>query len=268
MIISILDFFLLCHMQVQIRESIVTPYCQDLFLHWMMAEKDDWIPQTDIPVAFSAVQNSENERPSSKHNPGIQPKPVEENDKSGQSLPSRKGQNKPQISESPSPSIGHGSAASLPTQAPSSPYGPLVTQMSPPTTPSQGNLQASGTNRNQSRFAANSEQSSLEHSFPSTRPSGASVHSSAPPSIREDNESDLTTPLLDDDDYNRDKLLDSSSEFDVGVSDTATPRPFDRDHLQHSDGSASQSESQNPSHQVLLTYPLMSKLAHIAERGP
>jgi len=236
-------------MQVQIRESIVTPYSQDLFLHWMMAEKDDWIPQSDIPVAFSALQNSENERSGSKPNPDVQPKPVEENGRSGQSLTSRNGQSKPQISESPSQSIGHGSPVSLPSQTQSSPY-VSVTHMPPPTAPpSQSSLPDSGTDRNQSRFAANSEQSSFEHSFPS-RPS-------APPSIREDQESDLTTPLLDDDDYSRTttKPLDSSSEFDARASDTATARPLDTDLLLLSQGSASQNDSQNPSSQVFPIYP-------------
>lgn len=49
--------------------------------------------------------------------------------------------------------------------------------------------------------------------------------------IWEDNEFDLIMFLLDDDDYNRDKLLDLSSEFDVGVFDIVIFRFFDRDYL-------------------------------------
>ena len=243
-------------MQVQIRESIVSPLCQDVSIQWMMAEKDDWIPQSVVPVAFSAVPNPENERQSSKHNLGVQPKPVEENDNSVQPLLSHNGEDKPQtlqISESPS-SIGHGSTSAIPSQSQSYPYGPSILQMQLPTIPHSQSThrEVSGTSKSQPRSSGSSEHSSSEHSFPS-RPSGASLHLSAPASIREEDESDLTEPLLDNDDLRKEKLLGLRSESDAGASDRHSGRPLDTDLLQQSEGLGLESESQNPSNQVLMT---------------
>lgn len=219
---------------MQIRESIVTPYCQDLFLHWMMAEKDDWIPTTDIPVSFSAVQGSE-----PKPNSEAQPKPGEENDKSDQSKAQIQ-----QSTDSPAQSIGHGSPAQSigygsPAPSPvqstrSSSQGPPAAAAAPP--PSQPQSGGPQVSRNQSRFAPTFEQ---EHSVPS--------RASAPPSLREGNESDLTMPLLEDENYSRDSSIDLDS-------DRATARPIDLSQL--SDGSASLSESELPSHQVRIASSL------------
>jgi hypothetical protein len=38
------------------------PNCEDLFTAWMMAEKDDWVPQSVVPVAFTSAQVSESEK--------------------------------------------------------------------------------------------------------------------------------------------------------------------------------------------------------------
>lgn len=84
---GLLGSYIANQIKVQIREQVVMPYCQDLFLHWMMATQDDWLPQSAIPVAFAAVEVSENERQISKQNIGVQPKPIEENNKNGQPTP-------------------------------------------------------------------------------------------------------------------------------------------------------------------------------------
>lgn len=242
-------------MQVQVRESIVLPLWRDLSLKWMMAEEDDWIPQSAVPVAFSAVPNPQKGRQSSKHNLDVQAKPVKENDKSVQSLVSRNGQDKPQTlqnSENPSHNLGHGSASPIPPQTQSSPGGSSITQTLPPTVPHSQSTskEACGTSISQSRFSANSEQSS-------SRPSGASLRSSAAPaSIREENESDFTEPLLENDDSKKEKLLGSSSEFDAGASERAAGRTFDTDLLQQSESLGVERESQNQFNQVLMTYPL------------
>jgi hypothetical protein len=245
---------------VQIRESLVLPLWQDLSLHWMMAEKDDWIEQSAVPVAFSAIPNPENERQSSKRNPDAQPKePVEEHDKSVQSLTSRNiGQDKPHTlenSESLSHSLGHGSTPlTQPQTQPQVPHGPSNAQMQLTAVPHSQSAprEAWGTGISQSRGSdASAEQARPEHSF-SSRLLGASPHAPAPASIREENESDLAEPLLDGDDSKKEKPLGLSSESDadrVPASDrAAASRPSDTDPLQPPPESSSSEtwESQNP----------------------
>ncbi|KAG0601458.1 hypothetical protein M758_11G112800 [Ceratodon purpureus] len=244
-----LGSFIANQIKVQIRESIVMPYCQDIFLHWMMAEQDDWLPESAFPVAFSA-DPSENQ--SSKHILDVQSKFAEENDKNGQPLlPSTNsnGHNESQaspVSEASTHSSNLGSADSgLPHPGP--PYGLPIMLMNPPTHPSsQGNLQSSTSSRNQSQKPAISEQPSSQPSIPS-RPPGAIVPSSAPSSIRGDKESDLTKPLLDNNDFS--KLLGSSSEFDAGLPDKVIDAVYN-DLLLQSEGSASENESHHASHQI------------------
>ncbi|XP_073396494.1 uncharacterized protein [Physcomitrium patens] len=76
--------FIANQIKVQIREKIVMPHYQELFLNWMMGDKDDWLPRSAFPVAFSAVQHSDNERQNSKNDNDMQSSPVEEKNKSGQ----------------------------------------------------------------------------------------------------------------------------------------------------------------------------------------
>lgn len=253
-ICSILEFYLylfifiliLCYMQTQIREHIVMPYRQDVRLHWMMADQVDWLPHSAIPVAFSAAKHSENERQSSKFKLDEQSKLVEDNDGIGQSSTSSSlsvhsdGQNKlhvGQVSEaSSSPHVGPVDGS------------PIAQAQPPSDLRSLGNLQASGTSRNQLQNSSISIQFSSEHSLPS-RPPGSSVHSSATSSMRVDNESDLTRPLLDRDDQNKGKISASSNGFDAGASERAVGAVY-IDVAPQSEDSASDSESQHPPNQV------------------
>lgn len=237
--------FITNQIKTQIREHIVMPYRQDVRLHWMMADQVDWLPHSAIPVAFSAAKHSENERQSSKFKLDEQSKLVEDNDGIGQSSTSSSlsvhsdGQNKLQVGQV--------------SEASSSPHvGPVdgspIAQAQPPSDlRSLGNLQASGTSRNQLQNSSISIQFSSEHSLPS-RPPGSSVHSSATSSMRVDNESDLTRPLLDRDDQNKGKISASSNGFDAGASERAVGAVY-IDVAPQSEDSASDSESQHPPNQ-------------------
>lgn len=239
-------------MQVQIREQIVMPYCQDIFFRWMMGQQDDWVPASTVPVAFSAVSS---ESQSSKQNLDVQSKVVEENDKSDQPPPPNvlsNEHNEPQgglASEASIHSINLGSTTSeLPRSG--SLYGPPITLSNPPTNPnSQSTPQPSTSIANQSRRSATSEQLSSQPAAPLRSP-GATLPASASSSIRRDKESDLTKPLLDSNDYG--KPLGSSSEFDAGVPDKVIDAVYN-DLLPQSEGSASESESQHMSNQVIHT---------------
>ncbi|KAG0570751.1 hypothetical protein KC19_6G184800 [Ceratodon purpureus] len=249
-----LGTFIANQIKVQVRESIVLPLWQDLSLHWMMAEEDDWLPESAVPIAFSAIPKPEHELQNSKHNLDVQAKPTKENDKSVQSLVPRNGQNKPETlenSEIPPHNLDHGPTSPTPPQIHSSSDGAPITQMQPSTVPHSQSTprEASGASMSQSRFSAKSSQSSSEHSFAS-RPSEASLRSSAPASIREENESDLTEPLVDFDVSKKEKLLGSSREFDSGASERAAGRPLDTDLLLHSESLGLERESQNPPNQV------------------
>lgn len=75
------------YLQVQLRETLVMPNCEDLFTAWMMAEKDDWLPQSVVPVAFTSAQVSESEKQNLRSsNIGSQAKPNSDQHQSVQQL--------------------------------------------------------------------------------------------------------------------------------------------------------------------------------------
>jgi hypothetical protein len=75
------------YLQVQLRETLVMPNCEDLFTAWMMAEKDDWLPQSVVPVAFTSAQVSESEKQNLRSsNIGSQAKPNSDQQQSVQQL--------------------------------------------------------------------------------------------------------------------------------------------------------------------------------------
>jgi hypothetical protein len=45
--------------KVQIRDSVVMPFCEDIFLNWMMADKENWLPTSTFPFPFFDSQASE-----------------------------------------------------------------------------------------------------------------------------------------------------------------------------------------------------------------
>ncbi|CAK9267768.1 unnamed protein product [Sphagnum jensenii] len=82
-----LGTFIVQHLKVQLREILVMPNCEDLFTAWMMAEKDDWLPQSVVPVAFTSAQVSESEKQNLRSsNIGSQAKPNSDQHQSVQQL--------------------------------------------------------------------------------------------------------------------------------------------------------------------------------------
>ena len=47
---------------MQIRETLVLPYCEDLLLDWMVADKNNWLPTSAFPLPFFDSQLTKAER--------------------------------------------------------------------------------------------------------------------------------------------------------------------------------------------------------------
>lgn len=45
--------------KVQIRDSVVMPFCEDIFLNWMLADKENWLPTSKFPFSFFDSQSAE-----------------------------------------------------------------------------------------------------------------------------------------------------------------------------------------------------------------
>ncbi|CAK9231729.1 unnamed protein product [Sphagnum troendelagicum] len=45
--------WILAFLKKILQDAMVFPHCENLYMKWMMAEPDDWLPQSTIPVAFS-----------------------------------------------------------------------------------------------------------------------------------------------------------------------------------------------------------------------
>jgi hypothetical protein len=79
---------------------VVLPYCEDFFLDWMVADKDNWLPTSAFPLPFFDSQMSQAERKHFKRNAETQSSSSDENGGHGrQSNPrsqsTHNGQNKP-----------------------------------------------------------------------------------------------------------------------------------------------------------------------------
>ncbi|XP_024379254.1 uncharacterized protein [Physcomitrium patens] len=52
--------------KARIRESVVMPFCESFHLDWMVADKDNWLPQSQFPLSFFVAKSWEAERQASK----------------------------------------------------------------------------------------------------------------------------------------------------------------------------------------------------------
>ncbi|XP_024375383.1 uncharacterized protein [Physcomitrium patens] len=75
--------------KVQIRNSVVMPYCESFLLDWMVADKDNWRPQDEFPFPFFVSQASEVERKTSKQNFESTRSPSRDETWSGSSKPQK-----------------------------------------------------------------------------------------------------------------------------------------------------------------------------------
>lgn len=51
--------FIASRIEAAIRENLVLPNCGDIYIPWMQAEKDDWVPNTVAPVPWLHQESSE-----------------------------------------------------------------------------------------------------------------------------------------------------------------------------------------------------------------
>jgi len=56
---STIAAFIASRIEVAIRENLVLPNCGDIYIPWMQAEKDDWVPNTVAPVPWIRQESSE-----------------------------------------------------------------------------------------------------------------------------------------------------------------------------------------------------------------
>lgn len=216
------------------------PFCQDYFTHWMMAEKDDWLPESTIPVPFSTAQAAENDRQNSKSD-DMQSKPSDRDSKTNQT-PALQTQKTLHGPAKLPPHIPH-TQSNLQVPAKSQTGGP-------PHYHSQSSIHGPDTQNTQPRRSSTSHLQS-EASFPMRPPGAAAVSSGGPSSVREETDSDLRRPLLDNEEYGKAEALGSGRESEAGLSDRVTEAAV-IDFLQQSEGSASESDMQFLANQVLF----------------
>lgn len=235
---------------------MVLPYCEDFFLDWMLADKDNWVPTSAFPLPFFDSQLSEAERKLFKRNAEIQSNSSDENGRHGhESDPhsqASQGPSKVQKhshfghvnsyeSRSPTQESDHdllqprrscselifSNSSSKPPRSTSSDY--LNVQPSvpkPPRTFSRAHLSA--------RFS---------DPVPST---GSTAHALTSPLIRKE-----SLPLLDYDEFHEEEVWGSAGDSESGISSMAIDSRS-KDYSSHSEGSASESDVQFLATQVFM----------------
>lgn len=242
---------------MQIRESLVMPYCEDLFVHWMLGERDDWLPQSAVPLPFHSLQTEQQLSKQSNHKNGD-----ESSSKNGHlalthsqstlnghkstNLNPQKSLPGPMKPQGPPSSTTIGPAKSQTGLPPlqQNPY-PEMPKSQPHVSHSQSSVQISNSTIQPQRSA-----SSFPLNLEVSQPSGGITGST--PSIREDTESDLRRPLLDGDEYSKEKTVGSSRESDAGASNRGVDGQL-IDFQHQSEGSASENDQNYTSSQVCFS---------------
>lgn len=235
------------------------PYCEDLFVHWMLGERDDWLPQSAVPLPFHSLQT---EQQNSKQN----------NHKNGDESSSKNGH--PALTHSQSTLNGQNKSTNLHPHKPHT--GPMKPPQGPPSSTTVGPAKSqtglppsqqiphpempksqphishsqSSVHVSNSTIQPQRSASSFQLNSEVSRPLGGITGST--PSIREDTESDLRRPLLDSDEYSKEKTVGSSRESDAGMSNRVVDAQL-IDFQHQSEGSASENDQHYSSSQVCFS---------------
>lgn len=284
---------------------MVLPYCEDFFLNWMMADKDNWLPQSTFPFPFFDSQLSEAEREtfkqmaetysSSSDESGHQPLPRPPN--------TRNAQNKPPQGQAPKSAVfksqkyAYGShtnpaqpstSARLPNhdhlQPRRSSSDSLFSRFSapkPPRSASSDHLHALGSVPKPPR-PSSSDHLNAQGSVPKPPRSASKVHRlsalvSDPVQASGSTALSLASPLLskesrpllkyqENDESQKEEAWESARDSDLGTLRMAMDtRP--KDWSSHSEGSASESDMQFLATQVIMAtlFYLLTFVSHVVE---
>lgn len=233
---------------------MVLPYCEDFFLNWMMADKENWLPQSTFPFPFFDSTEREafrknDEAHSSSSDESVRPVPRSLNPRNAQSKPPKA---KACRSGVPPPSKSQKYALAQPS---TSAQGPNPDALQPRR--STSDLSSLGFSGRKPPRSARAEHLNAQASVPNPLrvrssafvsnpvqafgPSALSVTS--PLLNKESSKSDFMRPLLKADESSKDEEWESARDLDLRTVRTAMDtRP--KDCSSHSEGSASESDVQ------------------------
>lgn len=246
---------LLVFRQVQIRNSVVMPYCESFLLDWMVADKDNWRPQDEFPFPFFVSQASEVERKTSKQNFESTRSPsrdetwryIHRSVSRSQSIRNR--QNKPPKAHASYSNLK--SAMSSGSSKPQKPASGAHHEQATPLQPSALGLE----HHQEPRRSASSELYSQIATPTSPRPASvphlkyllsdpAQLQASVILAVGSASISRGSKPLLTDEERPRGETLGSITDSELGASSMGMPDAKSKDCASHSEESSSESDMQ------------------------